>query len=167
MENMVDTHVSADSPWGHAERSALALSRRQFLARAAGITAALALGGGNRLAAQAKAGAACTTLPDPTASGIEHVVVVMMENRSFDHVLGWLPGAVPEADGRQAGLTYVDGSGHSYSTYPLAPDYQGCSHPDPDHSYEGGRVEFDNGACDGWLRAGSNDVYAIGYYTQR
>ena len=28
----------------------------------------------------------------------------MMENRSFDHILGWLPGA----DGKQAGLTYVD-----------------------------------------------------------
>src|SRR5438552_1252511 len=86
-----------------------------------------------------------------------------MENRSFDPLLGWLPGA----DGRQAGLTYVDSNGVPHTTYPLAPDYQGCSHPDPDHSYEGGRVEYDNGACDGWLRAGSNDVYAIGYYTQR
>ena len=54
-----------------------------------------------------------------------------------------------------------------WSTRPtrLAPDYQGCGHPDPDHSYEGGRVEFNNGACDGWLRAGENDRYAIGYYT--
>jgi phospholipase C len=46
----------------------------------------------------------------------------------------------------------------------LAPDFQGCGHPDPDHSYEGGRVEYDGGACDGWLRAGANDDYAIGYY---
>ena len=29
----------------------------------------------------------------PASSGIEHVVVVMMENRSFDHMLGWLPTA--------------------------------------------------------------------------
>src|SRR2546426_11854333 len=43
---------------------------------------------------------------------------------------------------------------------------KGCGHPDPDHSYQGGRVEYNNGACDGWLRAGSNDEYAIGYYTQ-
>ncbi len=27
-------------------------------------------------------------------------------------------------------------------------------------------MEYDHGACDGWLRAGSNDAYAIGYYTQ-
>ena len=99
----------------------------------------------------------------PAASGIEHVVVVMMENRSFDHLLGWLPGA----DGRQAGLTYPDRAGARQPTYPLAPDFQGCAHPDPDHSYTGGRVEYDGGACDGWLRAGANDAFAIGYYQQR
>jgi phospholipase C len=32
-------------------------------------------------------------LPAPEASKIEPVIVAMMENRSFDHVLGWLPGA--------------------------------------------------------------------------
>jgi len=100
-------------------------------------------------------------LPDPAVSGIEHIVVVM-ENRSFDHFLGWVPGA----DGRQEGLTYADRNGVPRATYPLAPDYQGCAHPDPDHSYAGGRVEYNQGACDGWLRAGSNDEYAIGYYGQ-
>src|ERR1043166_1417661 len=34
---------------------------------------------------------AFSTLPPPAASGINHIVVVMMENRSFDHFLGWLP----------------------------------------------------------------------------
>lgn len=75
-------------------------------------------------------------------------------------MLGW----VPRSDGRQAGLTYFDRDGIPQETYPLAPDYQGCGHPDPDHSYEGGRIEFNNGACDGWLRAGENDRFAIGYY---
>lgn len=91
---------------------------------------------------------------------IEHVVVVMMENRSFDHYLGWAPGA----DGRQAGLAFADEGGASVATFPLAPDYQGCPHPDPDHSYQGGRIEYDGGACDGWLVAGDNDEYAVGYY---
>lgn len=95
-------------------------------------------------------------------SVIEHVVLVMMENRSFDHFLGWMAGA----DGRQAGLVYRDATGARHSTYPLAPDYQGCGHPDPDHSYTGGRVEYNHGRCDGWLRAGQNDIYSIGYYTQ-
>jgi phospholipase C len=99
-------------------------------------------------------------LPDPEHSGIDHIVVVMMENRSFDHILGWLP----DAEGNQAGLTYFDRAGMPHSTHPLAPDYQGCGHPDPDHSHDGARVEYDGGACDGWMRAGDNDEYAIGYY---
>jgi phospholipase C len=100
--------------------------------------------------------------PRPPFSDIEHVVVVMMENRSFDHFLGWLP----RANGRQAGLFFSDANGVPHPTYPLAPDYQGCGHPDPDHSYIGGLVEYNRSLCDGWLRAGSNDLYSIGYYTQ-
>ena len=117
-----------------------------------------ACGDGDDLQAPAVDRETLTTTPEQ--SGIQHVVVVMMENRSFDHLLGWLPGA----DGRQAGLTYQDRTGAAHATHPLAPDYQGCDHPDPDHSYEGGRVEYDDGACDGWLKAGQNDDYAIGYY---
>jgi phospholipase C len=102
-------------------------------------------------------------LPSPARSGLDHVIVVMMENRSFDHLLGWLAGA----DGKQAGLTYTDVAGTPHSTFPLAPDFQGCTHPDPDRSYDGARVEWNNGACDGWLRAGANDTYSIGYYVQK
>src|SRR5262245_47765221 len=49
-------------------------------------------------------------------SQIDHVIVVMMENRSFDHFLGWHP----RADGRQAGLMYVDRNGDTQRTYALA-----------------------------------------------
>jgi len=49
-------------------------------------------------------------------------------------------------------------------TAPLAPDFQGCGHPDPDHSWEGGRVDYNGGAMDGFLLAGQNDNFAIGYY---
>jgi phospholipase C len=99
----------------------------------------------------------------PGASGIEHVVLVMMENRSFDHLIGWVDGA----DGRQAGLKFPDRNGTLRKTHDLSPDFQGCAHPDPDHSFAGGRVEYDGGRCDGWLRAGSNDDFAIGYYKKR
>lgn len=100
-------------------------------------------------------------LPDPEASGIEHIVVVMMENRSFDHLLGWLPGA----NGTQAGLTYLDSHGEAHPTHRLS-TYVGCSHPDPDHSYAGGRSEYNGGQMDGWLRTTSNDVFSIGYYEE-
>ena len=136
------------------------LTRRHLLAAAA----AGALDGARPLDALARAAAsAATALPTPERSGLDHVVVVMMENRSFDHLLGWLPGA----DGKQAGLTYLDAAGVGHPTFPLAPDFQGCAHADPDHSFDGARVEWNNGACDGWLRAGSNDVYSIGYYQQQ
>jgi phospholipase C len=135
------------------------LSRRRFLRTGTGLTAAILAGG---VGVPIQAARRNKHLPKPQRSEIEHVVLVMMENRSFDHFLGWLTGA----NGLQAGLTYTDSSGAAHPTYPLAPDYQGCGHPDPDHSYAGARVEYDNGACDGWLRAGSNDIYSIGYYTQ-
>ena len=142
------------------------VSRRQFIGGAAGLAGGISLGGAitsfENDDSQEDEDSGGGRLPDPRSSGIEHIIVVTMENRSFDHFLGWLPGA----DGRQAGLVYRDRVGAPHSTFPLAPDYQGCSHPDPDHSYQGGRIEYDNGACDGWLRAGSNDAYAIGYYTQ-
>src|SRR5437762_2784850 len=132
------------------------ISRRSFLESIAIGAGAATLG--RHVAVEEALGA--SLLPDPSHAGIDHVIVVMMENRSFDHMLGWLPGA----DGRQAGLSYYDRAGVPHQTYPLAPDYQGCGHPDPDHSYEGARVEYDAAACDGWLRAGDNDEYAIGYY---
>ncbi|HYC24344.1 MAG TPA: alkaline phosphatase family protein [Candidatus Bathyarchaeia archaeon] len=137
------------------------LSRRQFLAGLAAATGAIAIGGcGDSSSGQSDPESA--PLPDPGASGIEHVVVVMMENRSFDHFLGWLPGA----DGMQAGLKFVDKQGASHPTFPLAPNFQNCQFDDPDHSYDGGRTQFDGGANDGWLRASTNDVFPIGYYTQ-
>jgi phospholipase C len=116
--------------------------------------------------------AAPPPLPAPATSGLDHVVLVMMENRSFDHFLGWLPGA----DGRQAGPSFTDSGGASHPTHELAPDFQGCPFLDPGHSYGDGRVQYAGGACDGWLRDGSdasaanpgqaNDTFAVGYYTQ-
>jgi phospholipase C len=130
------------------------MGESRFLGGFAAVTGMVALGGAGLLRAQG-----LTNLPDPNLSGVEHIVVVMMENRSLDHFLGWMPNI----DGRQAGLKYLDANARPHSTYHLR-DFQGCSHPDPEHSYAGGRVEYDNGGCDGWLRAGSNDTFAIGYY---
>lgn len=130
------------------------LSRRGFLGTA-GAVAAGVITSGHAEAATASA------LPRPADSGIDHIVVVMMENRSFDHYLGWLPGA----DGKQAGLSFADKNGAAQATHHLTVPH-GCGFSDPDHSYEGGRVEFNNGACDGWLRAGDNDLLSIGYFRQ-
>ncbi len=76
----------------------MALTRRRFLAAVAGLTGALAFPG-------IRLGRAAET-------PIEHVVLVMQENRSFDHYFGLFPGAdglPPCADVRRApSLTLLD-----------------------------------------------------------
>ena len=129
------------------------ISRRRILSSSA---AAAVLAGARRTPLLA----ARPDFTRPHREQFRHVVVATLENRSFDHFLGWLPFA----DGCQAGLVYTDRQGGRHATRRLAPDFQGCGHPDPDHSWAGGRVAFAGGACDGWLRAGANDEFAIGYY---
>src|SRR3954463_15441231 len=155
----------------HAERLADEapddyVRRREFLQRtalAAGLTTALGtVLPSETLVAEAARRQRRKPLPAPKNLPIDTFVVLMMENRSFDHYLGWLPGA----DGRQAGLTYTDLAGASHATHRLTPDFQGCDHPDPDHSWEGGRAQVNSGAMDGFLRSGFNDEFAIGYYAE-
>jgi phospholipase C len=106
---------------------------------------------------------AAAVLPAPKDSGIQHIVVLMMENRSFDHFLGWLPTVHPDVDGKQAGLTYLDRYRVSHQTHHLEV-MASCGFQDPDHSYEGGRIQLNGGRCNGWLRSGLNDSLSIGYY---
>ena len=126
------------------------MDRRTFLKKTGQVAAASSL-------------LAASTKLEASAGKIEHIVVCMMENRSFDHILGWLPNAT----GKQSGLSYTNPSGQTESTYPLAPDWTGCGHPDPDHSYSGGRLEVNNGAMNGFLQPASNDIYSIGYYQEK
>ena len=102
-------------------------------------------------------------LPDPANAPFDTVVVLMMENRSFDHVLGWLPGA----NGRQQGLSYVDKDGAAHETWPLGPDFQGCAYDDPDHTWPGIAVQYAEGRCDGFLQTAKvGDKFPIGYYRE-
>jgi phospholipase C len=137
------------------------VTRRQVLGAAAAGAGGLLLAGGIEEPAFAatRQHDPHMPLPRPADSGIDHVIVLMMENRSFDHYLGWLPGA----DGKQSGLSYPDDSGKRHATYHLT-TYQGCQYNDPDHSYAGGRVEYNDGTCDGWLLDRANDIFCIGYY---
>jgi phospholipase C len=140
------------------------MRRREFLQRTA-LLAGLGVGAAGVLGPDALVEAAAAkqhrrALPSPRNLPIDTFVVLMMENRSFDHYLGWLPGA----DGRQAGLRFKDATGRRFATHRLTDDFQGCAHPDPDHSWQGGREQLDGGKADGFLRSGDNDVFSIGYY---
>ncbi len=142
------------------------LTRRKLLtgiaasAGAAGLTAAC--GSSSDGTGDAGSTPRLQTLPPPDQSGIDHIIVVMMENRSFDHYFGWVPGA----NGKQSGLSFIDTAGNPQSTHDLAPNFQNCTLADPDHSYEGGRAQFNNGKMDGFLQTQPNkDTFPIGYYT--
>src|ERR1700728_2646105 len=145
-------------------------SRRRFLQIAAASTG-LAITGGDLLS-QAVANASPLIRPGGSR-GIRHVVILMMENRSFDPFLGWLPGA----DGRHD-LTFVSAvDGNTYPNYPLAPDFQGCGYSDPDHSWEGWLVQHNGGKMDGFLQRPTTptgipgvtlaaaNTFPIGYYS--
>jgi phospholipase C len=142
------------------------LRRRDFLQRTAsiaGVAGGAALLGPDTLVAEAARRQRRKHLPAPRNMPIDTFVVLMMENRSFDHYLGWMPNA----DGIQEGLTYSGMDGKLHPTHRLTPDWQGCDFKDPDHGWEGGRVQLNGGACDGWLHEGSNnDDFALGYYAE-
>jgi phospholipase C len=140
------------------------LNRRDFLKGAAAVGGAAVLGPQMaRAATKLSPSSQPLTpppLPDPATSGIEHVVVVMMENRSFDHLLGWHP----TADVQQQ-RTFTDTAGSSHDTYDLGTTYMGCGSADPNHGYDGGRTQVNGGAMDGFLRtAPLGDTFPIGYY---
>jgi phospholipase C len=142
------------------------LRRREFLQRtamAAGLAAGMAtVLSPDTLVAEAASLQARTPIPDARNLPVDTFVVLMMENRSFDHYLGWLSGA----DGHQDGLSYTTRNGQAIGTHRLAPDFQGCAFNDPDHSWEGGRAQVNGGAMDGFLRSGDNDAFSVGYYAQ-
>jgi phospholipase C len=54
-------------------------------------------------------------------SKIDHVIVLMMENRSFDHMLGYLKldGTLPDVDGLEADMGNADASGKFHKVRPL------------------------------------------------
>ncbi|HTB78020.1 MAG TPA: alkaline phosphatase family protein [Polyangiaceae bacterium] len=145
------------------------LTRRKFLKLTGGATG-IAITGSDFLARRS---ALAAPAKFPTGSnGIQHVVVLMMENRSFDHFLGWLPGA----DGRHD-LIFQATDGNFYPNYPLAPDFQGCGYSDPDHSWEGFLVQHNGGRMDGFLQRPTSpannagvtlaraNTFPVGYYT--
>ena len=80
---------------------------------------------------------------------VDHMVVLMLENRSFDHMLGYLSleGGRTDVDGLRAQFAN-EHDGRRYPVHHLAstaiPD-------DPDHSAERGRPA-DRWWLDGWLR---------------
>ncbi len=144
-----------------------ALRRRDFLARTAMLAGAAGLAGvlpAEAIVREAAKKQARAPYPSPSNMPIDTFVVLMMENRSFDHYFGWHP----EADGRNEGLVYPDQNGNPVGTHRLTPDFMGCAFRDPDHSFAGGRHQLHDGKMDGFVQGNAagtgSDSFAAGYY---
>src|SRR3954454_5539525 len=157
--------------------------RRDFLRAASAMAGGVALGGRaalGALAPRSDVGRARKRVKgpqgrlldtQPSDCPIDTVVVLMMENRSFDHYLGWLGsdeeyleagrsrwGSTFRVDGK-IDLTYVDGDGKRHETHHLVRNdtephpFRGCGHPIPRHGWNAGRSEL----ADGFPAAGPGD----------
>jgi phospholipase C len=144
-----------------------AINRREFLRRSAytagiGLTAAAALSPGRVLAEAIRAEAA--TVPLGSAMPIDHFVILMMENRSFDHYFGWVDPLKARASQHE---TYKDASGTSYQTKHTTDvlgeqaQWQGCGFGDPGHGWDAGRAQLRNG-----FMGSGNDEFALTYFNE-
>ncbi|MGZ3722170.1 MAG: phospholipase C [Bdellovibrionales bacterium] len=94
---------------------------------------------------------------------IEHVIVIMQENHSFDQYFGQLTqsryyGA--EVEGLKPGLGNPDSAGNL-----VAPYHETSLCPkDPIHGWDGEHKSFNGGAGDGFVRL--NGPTVVGYYDQ-
>ena len=86
--------------------------------------------------------------PGPLAN-IDHIVVLMMENRSFDHMLGYLSkhGGRSDIDGLHGGEMNVY-QGKDYPSFLLGDT---TFLESPDHSYEGVKRQIADGTRDGFV----------------
>ncbi|GAA5059504.1 phospholipase C [Nocardia callitridis] len=154
------------------------LNRRGFLAKA---TAAGAVGA---LAAWADPIIQRANAADPAGTGglgdIEHFVLLMQENRSFDHYFGAASGVRgfddPSAAWRQFG--WAPGVGPNPDGYvnpfrlgtTLGASLDGECINDPDHSWGGMHRAFNGGGNDRWMPMSIDSVgpanapAAMGYY---
>ena len=159
------------------------LSRREFFAKAATAAAAGSAGALMSLAGpvieQAYGAGPCSG----HLTDIEHFVLFMQENRSFDHYFGTLSGT----DGFNAASPLFQQKGWNPQTQALDPN--GVTMPyrfdttrgpmldgeclnDPDHSWVGTHASWNGGANNNWLPAQAaghtqaNTPTTMGYYTR-
>ena len=93
-------------------------------------------------------------MSDGQLGQIEHIVVLMLENRSFDHMLGYLSleGGRTDIDGLAAGMSNTARG----KTYPVA--HEPATHIpdpswDPDHSGAATALQIGDGRMDGFAES--------------
>lgn len=99
----------------------------------------------------------------PGLDQLQHIVVLMMENRSFDHMLGSVPGIGGIDDA--AGFTNPDASNNPVAPQALA-EFQGQLNPDPDHHFPAVDVQIFGGQ-QAQGRAANMQGFVTSYFHQQ
>ncbi|MFF9571337.1 phosphocholine-specific phospholipase C [Streptomyces sp. NPDC014685] len=131
------------------------IDRRRFLRIAGATTGFAALSGSIERAAAIPAARRSGTVQD-----IEHIVVLMQENRSFDHYFGSMKGVRGFGDPRPvtlpSGKPVWHQTGGGKETLPYHPDADDLGMQfiaGLDHDWAGGHSAFNNGKYDNWIPA--------------
>jgi phospholipase C len=105
-------------------------------------------------------------------NNLKHLVVLMMENRSFDHMLGGLSLVTENGQKEYPGINGLTGTesnpdtnGNPVQVNPNA-KFQSQLDPDPDHHFPGVDMQIFNGAPQGPGRPRTMKGFVRDYYTQ-
>jgi phospholipase C len=93
--------------------------------------------------------------------GLEHVVLLMLENRSFDHVFSDLGAVGVDASVADDGMSNPDGDGGVIYRFHAATYGQS---PDPNHDWGQAHLAYAGGALDGFVAA-SQSAVPMSYYS--
>jgi phospholipase C len=106
---------------------------------------------------------------DRTLGGIQslkHVVVLMMENRSFDHMLGALKATHPNIDGLSGTESNPDTTGAQITVQPLA-EFQSQLDPDPNHHFAAVNLQIFNSTQNGPPLPATMQGFISSYFNQQ
>jgi phospholipase C len=96
---------------------------------------------------------------------LKHIVVLMMENRSFDHMLGGLKENYPKINGLNGDESNPDSAGTIVKVQPNA-TYQGQLSHDPDHHFPGADLQIFGGTPFAPGRVANMQGFIKSYATQ-
>src|SRR5262245_65319302 len=101
----------------------------------------------------------------PGLACLQHLVVLMMSGRSFDHMLGGLHAVDPRIDGLTGGEANLDTAGTPVHVQPKA-TYQGQLDPEPVHGFSDVDVQLFGNAT-GTSRTPTMHGFVRSYFEQR
>ena len=163
----------AEAP--HAPASARPeLTRRRLLTSATALSGVAAGAAVLPASLRRALAAALEAPPGGSLRDIEHIVILMQENRSFDHYFGTMPGVRGFAD--PAAIRLPGGAAVFRQPFPghaqgyLAPFHldtrttSAQATPGTDHSWPTQHLAWNDGTMDRWVQA--KGPFTMGYFTQ-